>query len=523
MTSPYQPSNDEAKLRERLLSHEFEYRPDAWKAMERHLDGSVLPDQKGHAMPDTTPSPRPTLQVLSVGIVLIVSLLAYLYSQQKDHTPNVEIPHATPAPTSPVAQQPASNVEMPSAATTATSSVAQQSASNVEIPHATPAATSPVAHKSAPNVEMPHMAPNASRTLPQQNITASEKANNSSTANTLGTGLEPSTMVRQQAESDISTILQNSVPSLNIEPSPVSALDLIDNQDKDLNPNNYNEENNSDQLINTTTAPATTTIPTKKIIPTLAFLPNSSNYSVSSVTPRDLIRLGELQIADHAAMPQYKPNWGWGIASGAQWTFLDFDGFANQVLIRPHVGIFAEYKKKAGQSLRAELQYKKVTGYNLTSFKSYITGRNLNVIQISNFRYNLPAIHVFQMPITWQKEVFRQSKWSWIGGVRPALIRPVSTVSLASQLEFFDLSNSNDISPATSYSSIQNGNKGIRSFDIGLVAGLAYQPIRRLAIELRYNQGLLDISRDDFFNTSLDQTNSDVQLSVRYYFNTVTP
>ncbi|HAD13536.1 MAG TPA: hypothetical protein DCF33_14005, partial [Saprospirales bacterium] len=59
---------------------------------------------------------------------------------------------------------------------------------------------------------------------------------------------------------------------------------------------------------------------------------------------------------------------------------------------------------------------------------------------------------------------------------------------------------------------------GIRYFDMGLVLGWEYRFHKHWALDLRYNQGLLDLTFDQFYRDQSTHLNSDVQLSLRYVF-----
>ena len=60
--------------------------------------------------------------------------------------------------------------------------------------------------------------------------------------------------------------------------------------------------------------------------------------------------------------------------------------------------------------------------------------------------------------------------------------------------------------------------QGVRNFDLALTWGAELQLGRKISLDVRANQGLLDLTHDDFFHNTETDATKDVQVSLRYYF-----
>lgn len=107
---------------------------------------------------------------------------------------------------------------------------------------------------------------------------------------------------------------------------------------------------------------------------------------------------------------------------------------------------------------------------------------------------NINRVHAVEIPVIYKRKITARN--SVIGGVKPSIMK-FSTSTEASNNQFADLR-----STANTH------------FDLGLVAGIEHKFTKNLAVDLRYNQGLIDISDVD----QVSNFNSDLALTVKYTF-----
>ena len=70
----------------------------------------------------------------------------------------------------------------------------------------------------------------------------------------------------------------------------------------------------------------------------------------------------------------------------------------------------------------------------------------------------------------------------------------------------------------TARESNQNIKNGINHFDFAASIGLGFYPTKKLGIDLRYNHGLTDITKNDVWGRNNFNTNRNVQFSLLYFF-----
>jgi hypothetical protein len=538
MTPLHPISSEEARLRARLQGHEFDYRPDAWKDLEQRLHTKADVPAEGQHLTDATddlatPMATPMLVGglwLSLGFALIISMLAL-------RAPNA--PAVQPAVTPPVL-----DVEMPSV--TSPAPIAQHnmtpSVLNVEIPSATPPA--PVAQHDVTSPVLDVEMPSATSPAPvaQHNVASPVLDVEMPSA----TPLAP---VAQHTERQ--TIANNSTPQLlnpstNNSTDPTTDFPSLETLKVAPNPTNATVSNTEAQrqsdviahpaTMNSTTL-TTSTNPEVAMLPALAIsTPQSLNYStqiqlLNSTTITQLLNPNSTNsTASTNSTISTLPKWTYGGTLSGLWTLLDADGIGNTIRIRPQFGVFAAKRIGARTRLMAELQYKKVKGYDLsatqTRFAKDFRANNSGGLLANNFAIQVVSTHVIQMPITLRQQLSGFPKWAFIGGLRPALIVPRGNVSLADSYEFAVPTGNSGAGYDSTIEQIAGqydstpprAHDVIRRFDIGAVLGLEWNFYRRWSLDLCYNQGLLDLTPDAYYNSSLDHTNSDLQLSLRYSF-----
>lgn len=168
-----------------------------------------------------------------------------------------------------------------------------------------------------------------------------------------------------------------------------------------------------------------------------------------------------------------------------------------RLAVLPHFGHLLRYRFNPRSALQAELQLKFVSGYGLRAeFNDILPGGSTQIILETN---NLLFV---ETPLVW-RHTYHPGK-AWLLGVRPSwnvALFPRGSVSVTNNGPYRDVS----------------AHSGIRSFDLGLVLGWEWQWGRRWALDVRYNQGLFDLSFDNFYKSSETHLNSDLQISLRYF------
>ena len=69
-----------------------------------------------------------------------------------------------------------------------------------------------------------------------------------------------------------------------------------------------------------------------------------------------------------------------------------------------------------------------------------------------------------------------------------------------------------------SFTEIDNNRSGIRKMDMGALVGYEWLFSSRMSLDVRYVQGLFDLTADNWFKNESTLLNSDLQLSIRYFF-----
>lgn len=194
-------------------------------------------------------------------------------------------------------------------------------------------------------------------------------------------------------------------------------------------------------------------------------------------------------------------RWSFGLLAGGRMALPDwpmasssFGGLA---------GGFVQFDLTPHWSIRTELAGK-LLNRNLQRTDSEVLydgfGASLKVDQ----RTHTNGLLFVEMPIL---AVLHRGRSEFFAGPKLALIRVQNDAnSLALTGSAFTEINQYDITD------------GVRSFDAGLTVGYGYQFLRHWGVDVRYNQGVLDLTHDNFFNNSHTLINSDLQLTIRYVF-----
>jgi hypothetical protein len=191
-----------------------------------------------------------------------------------------------------------------------------------------------------------------------------------------------------------------------------------------------------------------------------------------------------------------KSRWERSWIFGAGANTVDYNPLRLNVL--PHFGYLLRYRLHPKTALQAELVLKPVSDYGWRAeFLDIVpTGSSQVILENNNLLF-------FEVPIVVQHRYAPDQ--AWLVGLKPSW--NVSVFPYGS----FSVTNFN--APSRNYTA----HSGIRSFDLGLVLGWEWRISRRWALDVRYNQGLFDLTIDNFYKSRDIHLNSDLQVSLRRF------
>ena len=130
-------------------------------------------------------------------------------------------------------------------------------------------------------------------------------------------------------------------------------------------------------------------------------------------------------------------------------------------------------------------------GYNSSDqeFEDYVQKHGFTEV------HNVERVHAVELPVIYKRKIGKRN--SIIAGVKPSLLKFKNSAELDDlALEAAVISTDNMV------------------VDFGLVAGLEHQINKNFSVDIRYNQGLLDISEIE----EVKNTNSELALTMKYTF-----
>lgn len=169
-----------------------------------------------------------------------------------------------------------------------------------------------------------------------------------------------------------------------------------------------------------------------------------------------------------------------------------------RVSMLPHVGLFLNYRTKTATSFQAEMVLKYVTGYQL-----YVETLDITPSGFVTTSLSTNSLIYLEAPVLVKQRV--KPKHCLFTGLKPSLNYKV-------------FANGNNLGLNMDNTREYTTQSGIRYFDLGLVLGWEYRFHPRWAFDVRYNQGLMDLTFDQFYRDNSTHLNSDIQVSLRYIF-----
>ncbi|MCB0695597.1 MAG: PorT family protein, partial [Saprospiraceae bacterium] len=200
-------------------------------------------------------------------------------------------------------------------------------------------------------------------------------------------------------------------------------------------------------------------------------------------------------------LPKFQTRWSMGILAGPRlalpvWPFRTATpGW--------HAGLYVQADLSPRWSIRTELAVKTLDN-ELERESSDVLYDDFGAsVKVDQSVYTNGLLFV-ELPVL---AVRRMGRHEWFGGPRLTWVNVRDDVS--------SVATKGSAFTEVNYLEIRDG---IRKTDLGLVLGYGYRLHQRWAVDVRYNQGLFDLTYDDFFNNTRTLLNSDLQFSLRYAF-----
>ncbi len=460
-------TKQEQNMREEMLRHEFPFDPEAWEAMQQLLDGQRDPLPPA-APPAPTPGPRPgpgsgriwslllLLAVLGAGLV---TLLSAYFNRNKDVSAETE--------TRNIRFSRENQYRGKAGASDASSPRAAANTLDYSHPHIDQSGsqTAPAERSRQPNLPVHPTAgqPTRQATYPTVKTVLPAKAN-------LPSG---EMSVRAPGSEIILPVQELDAPAI---PDSRDMLSTADNR-KNTQALAYAEPETARSFSTSDGAPG--------------WLP------VLPLTPLDIPLRPDSIIRTAPFAPAEAGRWERGWLFGAGLNSVDYRPL--RLKAAPHFGYFLSRRITPRTALQGELALKFVAGYDWRAeFYDVVPGGSSHVILETD------RLLYIELPLLLKRS--RAPAHSWLLGLKPALTLPIAP--------YGSFSSVNSGAPVRHYSM----HEGFRYLDLGLVLGWEYRLGRRWALDIRYNQGLFDLTADNFYEQRETHLNSDLQVSLRYFF-----
>lgn len=168
----------------------------------------------------------------------------------------------------------------------------------------------------------------------------------------------------------------------------------------------------------------------------------------------------------------------------------------------PYFGHLFRYRLDPRTSVQVEVSAKLVSGYGLRAeFVDILPGNTSSVVlETDRFLF-------LEAPLILHRQ-YAPDK-AWLLGLKTAVVFPIQTSGSFSG----SFSGGNYNAPRRWYTV----RDGVRTLDLGLVLGWEWRYHPRWAVDVRYNQGLFDLTVDGFYRSRAYHLNSDLQISLRHF------
>lgn len=487
-------TNQEQNMREDMLRHEFPFDPKAWEAMQQLLDGQRDPSPlAAPATPTVEPHPGPGSGRIWLLLLLLALLLAgsatllHQYSdRQKAVSGSAETPGAGFTPEKP--GQDNTNAADVSSASAYPEPPADSSlsASQSTAPTAPDGATNRL-HRQSFHPEGGQFSalsprPAASALPPGTSNLKLQTSNSELSPQPATTGMPPGSAAGSLS-GGMTARTTGAETGQAVQPLTAGSAPAI-----------------SDAFLPAENGKNTAAHEPDRAVSAQAYVSPAGSpggLPILPLSPLDMPLRPDSIIRPVPFAPAEATRWERGWLFGAGLNSVDYRPL--RVKAAPHFGYFLRRRIAPRTALQGELALKFVAGYDWRAeFYDVVPGGSNQVI------LETERLLYVELPLLLQRS------WapghSWLLGLKPALTLPIAPYGS------FSVVNSG--APRRDYSM----HEGFRYLDLGLVLGWEYRPGRRWALDIRYNQGLFDLTKDNFYDQRETHLNSDIQVSLRYFF-----
>jgi hypothetical protein len=223
---------------------------------------------------------------------------------------------------------------------------------------------------------------------------------------------------------------------------------------------------------------------------------------------------GQYEAAD---MPETTPStlhrWSFGLKAGA-----DYQSLQTNALL----GGFAQFRLQRKWVLEAGLQYKRRSENNGNGLGiSPPPGDTIYLpafASISPYHQAITRVHFLEAPVTLQYQIANRL---WItGGMQVAYLRstdqPVGNGNNDSNRA--SLENAADFSLAGSAVASPGNTPRFEQWDLGLIAGIDYRIASHWSAELRWQQGLRDLTPEPYYQNNEVYNNTSLQFALKWHW-----
>ena len=197
-------------------------------------------------------------------------------------------------------------------------------------------------------------------------------------------------------------------------------------------------------------------------------------------------------------------KWHAGLVLGINSSITDYQNFRLSVV--PHIGLFAS--KTLGQRLefQVEAHLKTVVNYNETQTYEEEVFSSIGWVGNTQLTYQYKGFTSLDIPLTFKYAL--GNRFGILAGGR------------------FSFLQSHEPAESLSFNGLYSGSslqervpkKGFWDKDIGLVIGAEYYLNTKWLLDVRYVQGLKDITPDNLYGNTKTHLNTDLQISIHRFF-----
>ena len=211
--------------------------------------------------------------------------------------------------------------------------------------------------------------------------------------------------------------------------------------------------------------------------------------------------------SDSLLVPPPRRSGGGGALLGTSVAVVDHSAF--RLSPGPVAGFYYFEHLSSRWTFQIEFHWKQANGYNLSAVFAD-TVSNPTGIGISRAVFDVRTLVYWEVPIMLQWQPGLGSRHAFAVGLRPSLnvLRGDGASSGQYSFGFAEPADMSTLSVR----------QGLRRSDVGLLAGWSYALTDRLGLDVRYTQGLQDLTADNFFKSKSNTLNSDLQVTLRARF-----